>query len=191
MGSGPKTTMHGTRSRLSISLHRVLVWCSLFVLFVPALTGGAQKRDVSRQQNKVYQVSTLDALKLGIYQGAVTIENLRKHGDFGLGTFDSLDGEMVALNGRFYQVLSDGTVVRVHGDATTPFAAVTTFKPDLWLTISQPTSFDQLTGLIDQVLPSEDFIYAIKVHGTFKDITTRSVPKQYVPYPPLSTAIAD
>lgn len=191
MSNRPKTTMPGTRSRLSISMSRVLLWCSLFVLFLSTSAGGAEKCDISGQQNTVYQVSTFDALKLGIYQGTVTFGNLRKHGNFGLGTFDSLDGEMVALDGRFYQVRSDGTIKRVHDDATTPFAVVTTFEPDLRLTISRPTSFDQLTGLIDQVLPSKNFIYAIKVHGTIKDLTTRSAPKQNIPYPPLSTAISE
>jgi len=135
-------------------------------------------------------VSTLDALSLGIYQGALSYRDLKQHGDFGVGTFDSLDGEMVALDGRFYQVRSDGSISRVPGDATTPFAAVTAFQTDLQLNITQPTALAQLTALIDQTLPSANFFYAIKVHGRFADLTTRIVPKQYVPYPPLATAIS-
>jgi Alpha-acetolactate decarboxylase len=35
---------------------------------------------------------------------------LREHGDHGLGTFEQLDGEMVVLDGRCFQVRSDGSV---------------------------------------------------------------------------------
>lgn len=52
----------------------------------------------------LYQVSTATALVQGIYRGAVRIATLRKHGDLGLGTFEGLDGEMVIVDGHFFQV---------------------------------------------------------------------------------------
>jgi acetolactate decarboxylase len=140
--------------------------------------------------NTLFQVSTLDALSLGIYQGALSFRELERQGDFGVGTFDSLDGEMIALDGRFFQARSDGTVSRVAGDATTPFAAVTTFKPDWSLTLNQPLSYAQVSALIDQMLPSTNLFYAMKIQGTFTDLTARSVPRQFLPFPPLATAIS-
>ena len=140
--------------------------------------------------NTLFQVSTLDALSLGIYQGALSFRELERQGDFGVGTFDSLDGEMIALDGRFYQVRSDGTVSRVAGDATTPFAAVTTFKPDWMLTSNQSLSYAQISALIDQMLPSKNLFYAVKIHGMFTGLTARSVPRQFLPFPPLATAIS-
>jgi acetolactate decarboxylase len=140
--------------------------------------------------NTLFQVSTLDALSLGIYQGALSLRALERQGDFGVGTFDSLDGELIALDGRFFQVRSDGTVSRVAGDATTPFAAVTTFKPDWRLTLQQPWSYPQVSALIDQMLPSKNLFYAVKIKGTFTDLTARSVPRQFLPFPPLATAIS-
>ncbi|MBV8810544.1 MAG: acetolactate decarboxylase, partial [Acidobacteriaceae bacterium] len=47
----------------------------------------------------VFQVSTLDALSLGLYQGVYAIAALKQRGDFGLGTFEGIDGEMTILNG--------------------------------------------------------------------------------------------
>ena len=38
-----------------------------------------------------------------------------------------LDGEMVALEGQFYQVLHDGSVHPVHNQQKAPFAAVVPF----------------------------------------------------------------
>ena len=52
----------------------------------------------------LYQVSTATALVQGIYQGAVRVGTLREHGDLGLGTFENLDGEMVIVDGHFFQV---------------------------------------------------------------------------------------
>jgi acetolactate decarboxylase len=44
-----------------------------------------QKRDV------LYQVSTLNALMEGNFQGTEEIASLKEKGDFGIGTFHSLD----------------------------------------------------------------------------------------------------
>jgi hypothetical protein len=47
--------------------------------------------------HEVFQVSTINALLEGVYDGDTTVEDLLRHGDFGVGTFDALDGEMVVL----------------------------------------------------------------------------------------------
>ena len=88
-----------------------------------------------RVQHTLYQVSTATALVEGIYQGAVQIAALREHGDLGLGTFESLDGEMVVVDGHFYQVRSDGSVREVQDNVLSPFAAVTAFSPDQSITL--------------------------------------------------------
>src|SRR5271167_4583945 len=78
----------------------------------------------------LYQVSTAAALVEGIYQGAVRVGTLREHGDLGLGTFENLDGEMVVVDGQFFQVRSDGSVRECGDDVLSPFAAVTRFAPE-------------------------------------------------------------
>ena len=65
----------------------------------------------------LFQVSTSTAFVEGVFGGVVTVGELKQHGSFGLGTFDDLDGEMLALDGRFYQVLGDGTVREAGTDA--------------------------------------------------------------------------
>lgn len=77
----------------------------------------------------LYQVSTAGALVEGVYRGSVTVANLLEHGDFGLGTFDALDGEMVVLNGKCFQARGDGTVVEADPHGKVPFAVVTRFQP--------------------------------------------------------------
>ena len=43
------------------------------------------------------QVSTIDAILNGLYDDIITYGELKEWGDFGIGTFEGLDGEMVAL----------------------------------------------------------------------------------------------
>ena len=62
-----------------------------------------------RHGSEVYQTSTMGALLDGVYDGDVTIRELLQHGDFGLGTFNGLDGEMLVLDGICYQLRGDGS----------------------------------------------------------------------------------
>jgi acetolactate decarboxylase len=78
----------------------------------------------------LFQVSTSAALVEGLYQGAVRVSRLLGHGDFGLGTFVDLDGEMVVLEGICYRVASDGVVTTVEGDRLIPYAVVTRFSSE-------------------------------------------------------------
>src|SRR3954469_6076841 len=98
----------------------------------------------------LFQVSTSTALVEGIYGGVVTIGELKQHGSFGLGTFDGLDGEMLALDGDFYQVLGDGTVLEARNDARVPFAVVTAFRAERELTVDRVESFDDLSAQLDR-----------------------------------------
>ncbi|KKK81256.1 hypothetical protein LCGC14_2815300, partial [marine sediment metagenome] len=61
-------------------------------------------------RDTLYQTSTVFALMEGAYDGNVSCGQLKQRGDFGLGTFDKLDGEMVVLGGTVYQVRADGSV---------------------------------------------------------------------------------
>ena len=87
----------------------------------------------------VYQTSTMAALLDGIYDGDVTIADLLSHGDFGLGTFNHLDGEMVVLDGTCYHLRADGTARIASPQDKTPFAAVLQFRPDKTITVTEPS----------------------------------------------------
>ncbi|MCK9378504.1 MAG: acetolactate decarboxylase, partial [Syntrophobacterales bacterium] len=120
--------------------------------------------------------------------GDLTFQALARHGDFGLGTFDALDGEMIALDGTFYQVKANGRVSPVAGSMTTPFAEVTFFKAGRTHMIEMPLNYQQLLDYVDRLLPSPNLPYAIRIDGLFTSVKTRSVPRQQKPYPPLAQA---
>src|SRR6202453_1873392 len=84
------------------------------------MTGLADALEIAH--STLFQVSTSTALVKGVYNGVVTVGELKQHGDLGLGTFDGLDGEMLALDGHFYQVHGSGEVSEPGGDAKVPVA---------------------------------------------------------------------
>ena len=54
----------------------------------------------------------MSALVDGIYDGSVTVAELLEHGDFGVGTFNHLDGEMVVNEGVCFHLFSSGEAQR-------------------------------------------------------------------------------
>lgn len=144
-----------------------------------------------RHGSEVYQTSTMGALLDGVYDGAVTIRELLRHGDFGLGTFNGLDGEMLVLDGTCYQLRGDGSAHPAEPDQCTPFAVVTWFDADHSFEVSEPVDRAGLKERIDQSLPSTNLIVAVRVTGDFSVIRTRTVTEQHRPYPPFAEATRD
>lgn len=142
----------------------------------------------SRKVDSLYQASTIDALLVGIYDGSTTFADLKRNGDFGLGTFDALDGEMIALDGNFYQAKADGTVLPVADTARTPFAVVKFFIPETTLPLAAVADLTSLMRQLDALLPTPNYFYALKIEGTFPALKVRSVPAQQKPYPGLAAA---
>lgn len=140
---------------------------------------------VSRSST-VSQVSTIDAILDGAYDGQMTCKELLKYGDFGIGTFDGLDGEMILLDGKIYQVKADGEIYMPPMNLSTPFASVVKFKPDIAIPIDDETDFKELEQIINEAEPNMNIFCALKVKGHFLTMKTRSVPAQTKPYPPLA-----
>lgn len=145
----------------------------------------------SRRREVLYQVSTIQALSAGDYDGQEPLSSLKRHGDFGIGTFQGLEGEMLALDGRFYQVKDDGRVYRVKEASGIPFAQVTFFDTDKTFVFDNELSYAELTRELDKLLPSKNMFYAVKVSGRFKYVKVRSVPKQSRPYAKLGQALKE
>lgn len=142
-----------------------------------------------REPEVFFQVSTLEALLAGSYDGQMSLHELSLHGDVGLGTFDRLDGEMIVLYGTFYQVRADGAVVEADLDETTPFAQLTPFEADVNAEIGGAADMAALTAVIDQHMTGRNQFYAILITGAFPYVKTRSVPAQDKPYPPLAQVV--
>jgi acetolactate decarboxylase len=141
--------------------------------------------------DRVMQTSTIDALLAGVYDGSMSCWELLDYGNFGIGTFDRLDGEMIILDGTVYQVKTDGKVYTPETDILTPFATVCAFQPDMTFSITDRANYKGLESIIDNYAPNQNEFIAIKITGSFSRMKVRSVPIQDKPYPPLVMVTED
>jgi acetolactate decarboxylase len=137
-----------------------------------------------------YQVSTIDALQQGVFDGIRPVGDLKTHGNFGIGTFDALDGEMIVLDGVVYQATADGRVRVAPDNLTIPFATVTYYEEDFTISTDEPMDFPAFSTAMEDRLPSGNMVYAVRMHGTFPSMKVRAIPAQEKPYPTLSKAAA-
>jgi acetolactate decarboxylase len=142
-----------------------------------------------RDPHVLFQASTIGALLDGAYGGDVTFAELAEHGDLGLGTLNGLDGEMIALDGRFFRADASGRVSEIDAAARTPFAVLTWFEPTVELAVAEPVGHDELLALMDDHLPGGTVACAARIDGAFELVHARSVPRQEPPYRPLAEVV--
>ncbi len=176
---------HDLLRRLTISAERMGV-------SVADLTERAIRRFLFNKQggNAVFLSAPIIALVEGFYVENTTMTLIKEHGDFGLGTFNYLDGEMVILDGNVYQIRSDGDVYSVKDDEQSPFACVTFFSPDTFDDIEENHTSKGFHDLLNALIPSENMLYAIRIDGSFRHVRTRAVPRSEN-YKPLVEATAN
>ena len=155
----------------------------LAILFVLGCAHAPCKKDV------VFQNAPIKALLAGCYSGTMSVHDLAKHGDFGFGTLDALDGEMIVLDHAFYQIKPDGKVRLLTDKDTSPFATMTFFEAGRKFAPGQAMDFKALTAFLDKNLPSGNLIYALKIEGKFHSLKVRSAARQKKPFPVLTEAI--
>ncbi len=129
------------------------------------------------KESKMFQVSTLQALMLGYTKSVITVEELLKHGDIGLGTFEDVNGEMIVLDGHCYQARYDGTINEAEGKTGVPFCAVSFMNNSREVTVENINSIDDLKKLLD-VLIDEAFalnsMHIVRIDGLFNRVMARS-----------------
>jgi acetolactate decarboxylase len=130
---------------------------------------------LERPIHTVFQVSTSGALVAGVYDREVSVRAILEHGNFGLGTFANLDGEMVVVDGGVYQIQGSGRVTEATRDAGVPFAVVTWFKPETEVSIATVGGYRDLQARCDEFRRSGNIFYAFRVDGHFKRVRTRAV----------------
>ena len=119
----------------------------------------------------IWHYSVIDAMRNGIYEGEYSIKDMKEHGDFGLGTYNYLDGELIALDGVFYRILPSGKVEVASEEKRSPFTAITFFHPDTTVQLSFTGNLDTLLRNILQILPANNLPYALKITATWQNIT--------------------
>ncbi len=147
--------------------------------------------DLAPHAHRAVQTSTVAALLDGAYEGDMTIAELLRSGDQGLGTLDHLDGELVVVDGQAWQAAADGTVRRVDGTERTPFAVVVAFDPDTLTTLPGPLDHASLIAWLEAHRPAGPGCDALRIDGVFDRVHARSVPRQDPPYRPLDAVASE
>ncbi|KAL8313313.1 hypothetical protein RB597_005991 [Gaeumannomyces tritici] len=149
-------------------------------------------------ENEIYQYSIISALMDGVGSSGLPISDLVAHGDHGLGTFRNMAGEMIVLDGRVFQMKSDGTVTAVDSKpgaldpadglpVVAPFAMLTRFRPTASRAACRPRSKAELAALVSDLLPpgSRNLYAAFRLRGTMTSVTVRTADGQRFPGEPL------
>ena len=129
---------------------------------------------------KLFQYNTLGALMSGLYGGTMTIGELLQYGDLGIGTLDSIDGELIVLNGKAYQAKGSGEVpevVEVDPSETVPYAAVVPHKAEVIFRQRFEMNDKELEERIESYYDGENLFRSIKIHGDFSYMRVRMTPK--------------
>jgi len=135
---------------------------------------------------RLFQYSTIDALLAGAYDGNISVAELAIHGDFGIGTYNRVDGEMILIDGVFYKAKGNGKVDIVPPQELSPFAVVTHFQPAKEINLATVATLAELEALLDSSLSNKNAFYAIRIQGNFAAMTTRAIDPQVRPYKPLA-----
>ncbi|MBU1099486.1 MAG: acetolactate decarboxylase [Bacteroidetes bacterium] len=167
-----------------------IIFTSILFLFVSSCT--KEVREISRPgeySDVIFQYSTKVDLMNGEFEGNLTQAAMLEKGDFGIGTFNGVDGEMVIYQGTVYRVSFEGPVLPASEELLIPFVMVKKFMEDKSVEVNYTVSADSLKKDLLRILEEKDELVAIRIHGNFSRVKARSVPKQTPPYPSIAAVV--
>ena len=149
-------------------------------------------RDIRHRSGTIFQVALMQSLAQGYFDGIISVGELRRHGDTGIGTFEGVNGEMIVLDGTVYQAVSDGSIVIPSDEEMVPFSNVTWFEEDVSVSLSQAPDMPALQEQLNKIVREQgaNLFYMVKITGNFAFVKFRSEYKQEKPYRELDTALA-
>lgn len=129
----------------------------------------------------LYQYSISEIFTQKLYDGSISVQELRSKGNFGLGAFDALDGESIIVDGQFYHSI-EGKTKLAENTSLMCFAALTHFNPDQEISLQGCTYEILKEQLKTTHFSSLNYPIALQLQGIFEHLKICSVPKQEKPY---------
>lgn len=136
----------------------------------------------SNEGDMIFHYSILKALDNGVLEGNMKVSELKQHGDFGLGTFNKLNGEMIVLDHIVYRLSPEGQIIQADDKALIPYSIITFYHQDDTLSLSGKIDYPALKAYIDRRVPSRNLFYAFRISGNFEYIKCGGANKQEKPY---------
>ena len=128
-------------------------------------------------ENKMYQVSTLQALALGYTRKVIRVEELLLEGDTGLGTFEDVNGEMIVMDGQCFRADQNGHINLVAPETGVPFAAVAKLYGEQRFSLRDVPDIDSLREELTRKIEERfglNSMHVVKIEGCFKKVDARS-----------------
>ena len=171
----PKTPGHDLHLRLPAGHWQALeAHCARTGESMAHVVRAALADHLDLDHHTLWQISTSTAVVEGVSDGCMRVEDLRQHGDFGLGTFDHLDGEGILLGDQCWQARADGSLSLAPDDELTPFFVVTHFQADSAHSLSAIQSGEDLRARLDPLRPGDNMFLAFRIRGVFQRLELRS-----------------
>ncbi|HET7229845.1 MAG TPA: acetolactate decarboxylase [Longimicrobium sp.] len=153
----------------------------------------------ARSQSTLWQLTPVAPFWNGVYDSAATVGELRRHGDLGVGMFARVNGELVVVDGEFYQADSTGTIIPTTDTQPVLFAVLTRWRGGTPLTVDPglqycvqcgsgtppagDTTFQTtLNRELAEAFHTRNWLYSLRLTGTFTNLVTRSFAEQTPPY---------
>ncbi len=142
-------------------------------------------------RESIAQVALLQSLAQGYFGGTVTAKELISRGDTGIGTFEGLNGELIALDGVVYQALGDGNVIVAPDSTIIPYATVTFFDNDFSVKLKDIRNKADFEKVMNEAVKEHgvNSFYMVKLHAEFDSVLFRSEYGSEEPYPTLVEAL--
>lgn len=140
------------------------------------------------EENHIYQFSLLNALMSGVSETGITASALlSKSCNQGLGTFSRMDGELVLLGDKIYQLKPHGVVREADAEDQIPFATITNFVPQQTyedVVLESKVSVDRELDRFDD--HAKNLFMTYRIEGVFSHLKCRTVRGQEYKGQPLS-----
>jgi alpha-acetolactate decarboxylase len=127
------------------------------------------------EDNHIYQYSLLNALMDGVSETGITAAKLASKGNQGLGTFVRMNGELLFLDGKVYQLQAEGNIREAADDDQIPFAVSTQFVPQRTENVQLSNKDDVDNALNNFNDHAANLFMTYRINGHFEYLKCRTV----------------
>ncbi|KAF2207491.1 hypothetical protein CERZMDRAFT_102388 [Cercospora zeae-maydis SCOH1-5] len=138
------------------------------------------------EENHIYQYSLLNALMEGVCETGITATKLASKGNQGLGTFARMQGELMFLDGKIYQLQAGGQTREANDSDRIPFAVSTYFVPEKTSSVDFRNKDDIENALNSFNNHAANLFMTYRIDGHFEFLKCRTVRGQEYKGQPLS-----
>jgi acetolactate decarboxylase len=132
--------------------------------------------------NHLWQSMPSSAFKAGLYRGYLTVAEAREHGNFGVGEYEFLDGEVTAIDGKYYRQTAEGKLLPLADEERLCFASVAPFAPTDDLALDGGLTDATIQPLFLKAFNTPNGVFAMRIDGSFTQVTATAIARQNEPF---------